>query len=113
MRTELQRLRERKPKLYGALVSNLGEVVEGVERCSRQYPSGRQVRAAVESPTADVRSYGQALTGLVELDVIDVYTERANSNRYDLTEPGWTQLRLLEECTDAESPPDGTLPSED
>jgi hypothetical protein len=102
MQAEIRRLRERQPKLYGALVSNLDEVIEGVERCSRGYPSGRQVRESVDSPTADVRSFGQALTGLVELEIIGMYTERVNSNRYDLTEIDRTRLRLLRECSESD-----------
>ncbi|MFC4360593.1 hypothetical protein ACFO0N_21825 [Halobium salinum] len=102
MDDELQRLREQHPKLYGALLSSLEEVLEGVESCSRPYPSGRQVRDAVQSPTTDVRNYGQALTSLVKLGIIDIYTERANSNRYDLTNTDYSRLRLLEECIAAD-----------
>lgn len=102
MQTDLQRLREQHPKLYGALRANIDEVTEGIERCSSQYPCVRQIRDSIQSPTADVRSYGQALTGLVKLNIIGIYTERANSNRYDLTDPDYARLQLLEACVEAD-----------
>lgn len=94
---ELQRLKARHAKLHGALTAHIDEVAAAIEACSRHYPLGTQVRDAVSSPSADTRSYGQALTGLVKLGVIDVYTERANSNRYDLTECDFDRLDALRE----------------
>jgi hypothetical protein len=96
METEIERLREQHPKLYGVLRSDLEEVAEAIERCSYRYPLGKQVRESIRSPTASAREYGQALTGLAKLEIIDVYTERTNSNRYDLTALDSDRLRSLQ-----------------
>ncbi|MFC6723659.1 hypothetical protein ACFQE1_04505 [Halobium palmae] len=95
---ELQYLQAHNPKLYGALTAHINEVAAAIEAYPRHYPLGTQVRDAVDSPSADTRSYGQALTGLVKMGIIDVYTERVNSNRYDLTNCDYPRLRALQEC---------------
>lgn len=94
---ELQRLQACHPKLYGALMAHINEVAAAIDACPRHYPLGTQVRDARQSPSADTRSYGQVLTGLVKMGVIDVYTERVNSNRYDLTNCDFSQLCALQE----------------
>jgi hypothetical protein len=102
METEIAHLHEQHPKLYGALRSNLEEVVEAIKQCPYQYPRASQVRESIESPSANTRSCGQALTGLAKLDVIDVYTERANSNRYDLTNFKPERVRSLQQSLAAD-----------
>lgn len=97
MKTDIEHLREQHPKLYGVLCSDLDEVAEAIEQCSHRYPLGKQVRESSRSPSASTRNYGQALTGLAKLEIIDIYTKRANSNRYDLTGLDSDRLRSLQD----------------
>ncbi|SEP07788.1 hypothetical protein SAMN04487948_11322 [Halogranum amylolyticum] len=54
------------------------------ERRHTPYPTSRQLDAHLEDPPLPARTFGRLLALLVELEIIELYTERSSANRYDI-----------------------------
>ena len=81
----LDRLRQDDPTTFGYVRRHWAEARAGVEQCERNYPQAKQVHAAIVDPETTPRTLGMALSGLVALGVLDVWSETVGPTRYDLT----------------------------
>lgn len=97
---ELERLREECPTNYGYLVRQWGEVREGIEATTQNYPSAKQVHGAISDPESTPRTIGPALKALDSLDVIGLWSESVGANRYDLTEYDPVRSAALDDLLD-------------
>ncbi|EJN57769.1 hypothetical protein [Halogranum rubrum] len=82
--TRLEALRERSPQHYSTLRRHLPLLQTALDDATRPYPTGRQLYAHLEDPPIPSRTFGRLLTLLVDLAIIDIYTERSSANRYDI-----------------------------
>ncbi|WP_458187713.1 hypothetical protein [Haladaptatus sp. NG-WS-4] len=80
---------------YGLLHAHCTEIRHGIERCSRNYPSTAQLAETLESSHITPQMLGNVLSLLVQLNVIGVYSDRNNGNRYDLTQYDYDRMHHL------------------
>lgn len=85
LQREAESLRETSPAKYGLLETYYETVREALEECSRNYPSTKQLKKLLSDARMTPQMLGNLLVLLVELKIIGIYSERNNSNRYDLT----------------------------
>jgi len=81
----VERLHQTDPTTFGYTRRYWAEAQRGIEACSRNYPQSKQVHAALSEPDTTPRTLGATLSGLVSLDVLDVWGETVGPTRYDLT----------------------------
>ena len=81
----VNRLHRTDPTTFGYTRRHWAEAKRGIEACSRNYPQSKQVHAALSEPDTTPRTLGATLSGLVSLDVLDVWGETVGPTRYDLT----------------------------
>ncbi|EJN57762.1 hypothetical protein [Halogranum rubrum] len=82
--TRLAALQERSPQHYGTLTRHLPLLKAALNNTTRPYPTSRQLYETLEDPPIPTHTFGRLLTLLVDLTIIDIYTERSNANRYDI-----------------------------
>jgi hypothetical protein len=70
-------------------------VREALEVCSRNYPSTKQLRENLPGTNLTPQMVGNLLALLMEFEIIEVFSERNNSNRYDLTHYDRKQMDTL------------------
>lgn len=85
-KAELDRIQRTNPQQYGVLRHNISAIQRAIDRCERNYPEARQLYDLLDDPGTNSRSFGNALTILSGLGVIQLHTNRNNRNRYDLTQ---------------------------
>lgn len=78
-------LQQTDPTTFGYTRRHWAEAQRGIESCTRNYPQSKQVHAAISAPKTTPRTLGAALSGLVSLDVLDVWGDTVGPTRYDLT----------------------------
>ena len=86
LRQQVKTLRETAPAKYGLLESHYESVRHALDDCSRSYPTTSQLQESLSESAITSQMLGNLLTLLVKLDVIGLYSDRNNSNRYDLTQ---------------------------
>lgn len=84
-RAGVDRLSREDPTTFGYVRRHWPEARRGIEGCTRNYPQAKQVHADLPSPGTTPRTLGAALSGLVDLGVIDTWGETVGPTRYDLT----------------------------
>ncbi|WP_227380983.1 hypothetical protein [Haladaptatus halobius] len=84
--TRIRDLREAQPTQYGLLSAHHQEAQQALEACQRNYPCVSQLYEILDEPALDRRMLGNILSLLVQFGILGVYSERNNSNRYDLTQ---------------------------
>ena len=92
----LEALEARSPQHYSTLQRHLPLLQTALDDATRIYPTGRQLYAHLEDPPIPSRTFGRLLTLLVDLAIIDIYTERSSANRYDIRDYDPTALEELE-----------------
>ncbi len=85
LQQQAQSLQVTSPAKYGLLKTYLGNIREALEVCSRNYPSTKQLSENLSDSNLTPQMVGNLLALLVEFEIIEVFSERNNSNRYDLT----------------------------
>ncbi len=93
--TQVRALHEAQPTKYGLLSTYHQEVHRALETCQRNYPCVRQLYEALDEPELNQRMLGNILSLLVQLDILGIYSERNNSNRYDLTQYDQAAMQKL------------------
>lgn len=68
-----------------------------LDTTTQSYPTSAQLYQTLEDPSLSPHTFGRLLPLLVECEIIDLYTERSNSNRYDLREYNPQKLERLGE----------------
>lgn len=96
-------LHDTQPTQYGLLSTYYREVHQALETCQRNYPCVSQLYETLDDPELDRRMLGTILSLLVQLDVLDFYSERNNSNRYDLTQYDQTAMQELADVLETEA----------
>ncbi len=105
LRPQLAAINETQPSQYGLLHAYCGTVQHVLEACPRNYPSTAQLAQILESPRISPQMLGNMLSLLVELDVIGVYSDRNNGNRYDLTQYDPDRMQRLVRVFETASAP--------
>ncbi|MFH5801602.1 hypothetical protein [Haladaptatus sp. CMAA 1911] len=85
LQRQAQSLQETSPEKYGLLKAYHERVREALEVCSRNYPSTKQLSENLPDSNMTPQMVGNLLALLVQFEIIEVFSERNNSNRYDLT----------------------------
>ena len=85
LQRQTQSLQETSPEKYGLLKAYHENVQEALEVCSRNYPSTKQLSENLPNSTMTPQMVGNLLALLVQFEIIEIFSERNNSNRYDLT----------------------------
>ena len=88
-------LREHSPQNYGALRDHYPLLQYALDNTTQSYPTGRQLYASLEDPSITSQTFGRLLALLAELEVISLYTERSNANRYDVRRYDPTDFDVL------------------
>jgi hypothetical protein len=101
--TRVQTLRETQPPQYGLLVAYHHEVQRALEACQRNYPCVNQLYETLDNPALDRRMLGNVLSLFVQFGILGVYSERNNSNRYDLTQYDPIAMQDLAHYLESES----------
>jgi hypothetical protein len=91
----LEALRERSPQNYGALKDHYPLLKQALDNNTRSYPTGRQLYASLEEPPITSQTFGRLLALLADLEVVTLYTERSNANRYDVRHYDSTDFDVL------------------
>ncbi|KTG08428.1 hypothetical protein AUR64_19580 [Haloprofundus marisrubri] len=81
----IERLRAENPTNFGYLRRHWRDTKQAIEQSTRSYPQARQLHADLEETETTPQSLGVALQALVELDVIELWSDTVGSNRYNLT----------------------------
>ena len=81
----VSQLQDRDPTNYGYARRHWREACEGIEGCNRNYPQSKQIHESIAEPETTPRTLGATLQALVDLGVIDTWSETVGSTRYDLT----------------------------
>lgn len=97
----VDRLRRSDPTNYGYARRHWEEARQGIERCGRNYPQAKQIHERIADPETTPRTLGATLKALVEVGVIDVWSETVGPTRYDLTTYDADRLRAVGEELDA------------
>ncbi|WP_231189366.1 hypothetical protein [Haladaptatus sp. DYF46] len=85
LQRQAQSLQETSPEKYGLLKAYHESVREALDVCSRNYPSTKQLSENIPDSGMTPQMVGNLLALLVEFKIIGIFSERNNSNRYDLT----------------------------
>ncbi|SIR94937.1 hypothetical protein SAMN05421858_4775 [Haladaptatus litoreus] len=85
LQRQAQSLQETSPAKYGLLKAYHERVRDALEVCSRNYPSTKQLSENLPDSSLTPQMLGNLLALLVQFEIIEVFSERNNSNRYDLT----------------------------
>lgn len=86
LRNQLQTLHARAPTQYGLLKSHAHEVEQVLATSSQNYPTVKQLLAPTKPAELTPQMLGNLLSLCVRLGILSTYSERNNSNRYDLTQ---------------------------
>ena len=94
-------LREEDPTTFGYLRRHWREASRAIRLGNRNYAQSKQLHAALGETEMSTRSLGMALSGLVEVGVIDTWGDTVGSTRYDLTAYDPVRLVLVGQALDA------------
>ncbi|WP_143423285.1 hypothetical protein [Halegenticoccus soli] len=103
LQDRLRTLRETRPSKYGLLCAYHRDVGRALDECPRNYPCVKQLHGSLENPDVTPQMLGNVLSLFVQLGVLGAYSERSNSNRYDLTEYDRAAMRELAGLLESES----------
>jgi hypothetical protein len=95
LQRQVQGLEETAPEKYGLLKSYHESIREALDVCSRNYPSTKQLRENLPESSLTPQMVGNLLALLVQFEIIEVFSERNNSNRYDLTHYDRERMDML------------------
>lgn len=82
---QVETLQKTDPAKYGLLAKYHSDIRQGIEACPYSYPCTKQFRPTLENQALTPQMVGNLLSLLVQLGVLTTYSDRSNSNRYDLT----------------------------
>ena len=92
----LEALEARSPQHYSPLRRHLPLLQTALDDATRPSPTGRQLYAHLDNPPLPARIFGRLLALLVDLEIIDLYTERSSANRDDIRAYDAADLEDLE-----------------
>ncbi|MFH5802381.1 hypothetical protein [Haladaptatus sp. CMAA 1911] len=95
LQQQAQSLQETSPEKYGLLKAYHESVREALDVCSRNYPSTKQLSENLPDSSLTPQMVGNLLALLVQFEIIEVFSERNNSNRYDLTHYDRKRMHIL------------------
>ena len=81
----VDRLRRVDPTNFGYARRHWREAGRAIDRSGRSYPKAKQLHGHLTDPETTPRTLGATLKALVDLGVIDVWSETVGPTRYDLT----------------------------
>lgn len=90
-------LREDSPRRFTLLQQYFPELKMALDAATHHYPTSSQLYELLENPTVRSHTFGRLLPLLVECEIIGLYTERSNANRYDLCDYDPARLERLGE----------------
>ena len=100
---QIEQLRETDAQKYGLLVRYHADMKQGIEACSHAYPCTKQFLPSLKNQALTPQMVGNLLSLLGRLDILGTYSNRSNSNRYDLTQYDPARMEELIEILENES----------
>lgn len=81
----INRLHQADPTTFGYVRRHWAEAQRAIDACNRNYPQAKQIHAVVSDAETTPRTLGATLSGLVQLGVLETWSETVGPTRYDLT----------------------------
>ncbi|EJN57326.1 hypothetical protein HSB1_42890 [Halogranum salarium B-1] len=82
----VERLRADTPRRFTLLQQYHPILKTALDTTTKSYPTSTQLYQTLDDPPLSAHTFGRLLPLLVKCEIIELYTERSNSNRYDLRE---------------------------